>query len=92
ACCNEVCAIDDYCCTIEWDNTCAALAGDVCDVCGGGIGCGSKGTGSCYNAHVTPFCSDSACCLFVCSVDPTCCSDAWDDFCVEAALFFCNGN
>jgi len=29
-CCTKVCAVDDFCCTVEWDTGCVALAIDVC--------------------------------------------------------------
>ena len=37
-CSAAVCAIDDYCCLNQWDDVCAELAADLCEVCGGGGG------------------------------------------------------
>ncbi len=32
-CCDFVCSIDPFCCDVEWDATCANLAGQVCVIC-----------------------------------------------------------
>jgi len=32
-CCSQICAIDAFCCKVVWDQGCAALASDACDVC-----------------------------------------------------------
>jgi len=35
-CCNTICAVDSFCCDVEWDATCAIQAEDLCpDVCPG---------------------------------------------------------
>ncbi len=33
ACCEQVCAIDPFCCSTEWDSQCANLANTECTVC-----------------------------------------------------------
>jgi hypothetical protein len=41
--------------------------------------------------HATPGCDDAGCCSAVCTVDPSCCSFSWDNFCVEQAITSCFG-
>jgi len=89
-CCDEVCDVDSFCCDGAWDQTCAAIANDLCSVCGGGSFCGDPEAGSCCNEHETvPFCSDELCCSFVCSFDESCCTSGWDTTCVKLAQAFC---
>jgi hypothetical protein len=59
--------------------------GDACTP----ITCGSPETGSCCVAQTTPFCNDAECCNTVCSLDPFCCSTAWDAICADAASSLC---
>lgn len=92
SCCDDVCAADPFCCSLggSWDFFCVQQARIQCPVLCPVFGCGDPSTGSCFSAHPTPYCSDLTCCNFICGlVDPICCQVAWDDFCVEAALFFC---
>ena len=35
-CCDAVCAADAFCCDTEWDQICADLANQICEVCGAG--------------------------------------------------------
>lgn len=87
SCCATVCAADPYCCQVNWDLTCVLGATSLC---GGGTGtCGDPSAGSCTQPHPTPACSDAACCTAVCAVDPACCSQAWDLFCVSVAAVAC---
>ena len=48
------------------------------------------GSGSCFESHPNPGCSDAACCQTVCNVDPFCCSTMWDGVCVSAASALCD--
>lgn len=93
-CCNAVCAVDPFCCQIQWDVACAQEAASPqfngpcnCET----EGCGDPGAGSCLVSHSTPFCSDAGCCQTVCAFDASCCTVAWDDNCVAVAEFFCGG-
>ncbi len=52
-------------------------------------GCGSSGTGSCYEAHASPYCSNASCCQTVCASDPFCCQSQWDEICVAEAFQMC---
>jgi hypothetical protein len=94
ACCNAICNVDSFCCEIQWDAACAQQARSqqfqaVCGCESGG--CGDVQAGSCFVVQMDPFCSDQGCCETVCSFDPTCCTVAWDQTCVDLAIFFCGG-
>ncbi|MDZ4753926.1 MAG: hypothetical protein SGJ11_05450 [Phycisphaerae bacterium] len=47
--------------------------------------CGEGAAQDCFTAARTPGCSDADCCNAVCTIDPTCCSAAWDATCVTLA-------
>ncbi len=47
--------------------------------------CGSPLAGDCCTPHIEPFCSDAACCAFVCAQDAYCCESTWDARCAESA-------
>jgi len=83
ACCQRVCNIDPLCCEIQWDGDCVVFAGLVC------TDCGDTFTGSCYEAHGSPSCSDEPCCTGVCNADPFCCQEEWDTVCAFFAVSIC---
>jgi hypothetical protein len=94
ACCAAVCRVDSFCCTIQWDSSCAqqARSGNFSACrCDDG-GCGSSSAGSCYSVHASPSCSDLGCCQTVCAYEASCCDTAWDANCVTIANFFCGGS
>ena len=86
-CCLLLCQEDSYCCDVEWDSLCAAeafwLCAPLCDE-----PCPAEG--DCCSAHAGGGCREASCCAAVCSVDPTCCSEAWNASCVDLALQHCN--
>lgn len=84
-CCDDVCARDDFCCTIEWDVICAETAQFLC------LECGDPETGSCCFPHLGPYCNDEDCCDIVCALDSFCCSEGgtWDSTCVGLAAQNC---
>ena len=86
-CCTTTCALDQYCCDIEWDDFCVCESGGLCD--GSFTACGAAGAGDCSAANTTPGCSDAACCETVCAADPFCCCDTWDDICSGQAAEMC---
>jgi len=86
SCCSVVCRIDELCCTENWDENCATIASFYC---GSDPTCGASSAGSCLELSDTPFCDDAACCNAVCTIDPICCSDRWDSFCVSLAQDRC---
>lgn len=90
-CCNEVCAVDPFCCEDMWDEFCAAEAEGLC--AGGFQSCGSPIAGSCRTVHSSGGCSDAECCNAVCAEDTECCIGdfGWDAFCVEAEAAICHG-
>ena len=90
-CCELVCAINPFCCSLAWGELCILEAERHCEVCGGSVGCGSTIAGPCCTPHATPFCSNAACCEAVCKVDPFCCEREWDVGCVEIATLNCPG-
>ncbi|MFM1805420.1 MAG: hypothetical protein RL136_2299 [Planctomycetota bacterium] len=87
ACCLAVCNLDPTCCVINWDSNCVLFANNAC------IGyCGAEASGNCFAAHANPACNDATCCDAVCTLDPFCCSSAWDTNCALFAGFACPGN
>jgi hypothetical protein len=78
-----VCGLDDFCCSIQWDDVCVGEAND----CGAGcVGGGGGGAGDCCVAQDLPGCSDAGVEACVCALDDFCCSVTWDETCVlEAA-------
>ncbi len=84
-CCTEICATDEFCCLVRWDDFCAAAAIERC------TNCGDSSAGSAYTLGTTPGCDDLACCQQVCPIDPTCCEVAWDAACIEVAVERCAG-
>ena len=83
ACCETVCAVDSNCCTVAWDATCKDLANSLCGTCG------DPGAGDCCTVHATGGCDDAACCRTVCELDQACCTQDWDQLCVDGATALC---
>jgi hypothetical protein len=81
-CCTAVCAVDPFCCDVEWDGICADEANQMCEVCG------TPGSNCCV-AHPTPGCDDPDCEAAVCAVDPFCCDVEWDGICAGEAEDIC---
>ena len=86
SCCAAICQLNPTCCTVDWDQTCVDLANTYCS---GGNQCGTWNVGSCLIPNDTPFCDDPACCQAVCTIDPSCCINTWDSFCVSRAAQRC---
>lgn len=51
--------------------------------------CGESIAGACNEAHANAFCSDTNCCYAVCTLDASCCNEAWDAACVNQAATSC---
>ncbi len=83
-CCDAVCASDPFCCQQQWDEICSGQAWELC------VQCGLPISGSCYQSHTTPGCSDAACCQTVCSYDSFCCLTQWDAACAQGADDLCS--
>lgn len=88
-CCDLICGLDSFCCSVAWDANCAFLAGFSCS--SGGGRCGDAEAGDCFESNGTPACSDATCCDAVCLVDPRCCEVVWDSICVAIANSTCLG-
>jgi len=87
-----VCALDSFCCAVEWDSLCAGIAATECATL-----CGAPppppecnpGAGDCCGANGTVGCDDEACCTLICGLDPFCCSTEWDGLCAADAEANC---
>jgi hypothetical protein len=88
-CCNTMCALDLFCCDVQWDNECATRAAFEC--LGSFLAC-APGAGDCSADNGTPGCDDTDCCNAVCDADLFCCSDTWDDLCACESSVVCDGN
>ena len=82
-CCEAVCALNPFCCEVEWDARCAAEAAEICG------NCGDAAAGNCFEDNGTPGCSNFDCCATVCAVDDFCCFTQWDQQCADEAAKIC---
>lgn len=85
ACCAATCNLDQFCCDVNWDASCA---GEAQGVCTGSFPACAPGSGSCGVPDATPGCGVD-CCNRVCMDDPFCCLTAWDEICVDEAESMC---
>ena len=83
-----VCEIDAACCDEAWDASCVVTSIESCsntcpdyDV---------EGMGDCCEPNGTPGCTDATIQLCTCAQDPFCCTDEWDDLCVEGSALACD--
>jgi MYXO-CTERM domain-containing protein len=72
-----VCVYNPACCDIQWSQTCADLAADLCPECGG--------AGDCCLPNATAGCYDDSCQTQVCADNPSCCTVEWSQACADAA-------
>jgi hypothetical protein len=78
----DVCQADPYCCTTAWDSICVAEVFSVA----GSVTCG---TGTCAHAlcssgtALTSGCDANGVVATICGVDPYCCNNSWDNYCVS---------
>lgn len=87
-CCEAVCAVDPFCCDVQWDETCAEVAQGIC---GAGFNACLDAANTCDTSTQSPDagCNDLECCNTVCRNDPFCCLSHWDDLCVGTAAYAC---
>ncbi|MCX5641073.1 MAG: hypothetical protein NT059_09720 [Planctomycetota bacterium] len=86
ACCTAICRdIDPYCCEARWDAVCAHEAVYMCTP----TFVVTIGREGCLTAHASTGCANAECSRAVCSVDPSCCTTAWDQGCVLVATAVC---
>jgi hypothetical protein len=97
-CISDVCAVDPYCCTTDWNAQCASEVYSVC----GSKSCGAS-AGTCPHAlcdvgpSSTPFTAGcdanfGNCASAICAVDAWCCTNDWDSVCVGQVATVCNLN
>ena len=77
ACAADVCAVDSYCCTTDWDSQCVSEVAQYCS----SAACDHD---ECTNGNALAD-DCSACTTAICAADPYCCQTAWDDQCVSEA-------
>lgn len=84
-----VCAVSPECCTAPWGSSChlSALV-DCQEECA----CVAKTSEQCCVPHAQSGCEKPACTQCVCSLQPSCCSGAWDDSCTALAGLQCEGD
>lgn len=80
-----VCGSDPFCCDSGWDAVCIAAASSFCEP---DCSCATEPE-SCCEAHASASCDVPSCSECVCTLDPTCCTLAWDASCVASALGPC---
>jgi subtilisin family serine protease len=97
ACVASICDVDPYCCNTYWDGICVSEMQSVC----GSLRC-SASQGTCQHTlcttgtrlsngcDVPP--ATSSCVTSICSVDPYCCTTAWDSYCVNEVYSVCGKN
>lgn len=86
ACATAVCDDDAFCCGADWDVMCVDSAIELCDdVCHAG-GCAHDVCAS--GAPLEADCS--VCVTDVCAADESCCTDLWDQRCIDLADNECN--
>lgn len=72
-----VCALDDFCCSIEWDHVCVDLLSES--------GCGDcSAAEECCQVQTGPGCGSESVEACVCDARPECCEGQWDAACTEA--------
>jgi hypothetical protein len=87
-----VCAIDNFCCQFEWDQTCVELT-EFCGLdCPSESSTGDAGDGDCCAVHNNVGCDDEAVENCVCAMDPFCCQVMWDGICVNEAINLCDAD
>merc|ERR1719295_1312484 len=88
-CEDAVCAESDWCCIYEWEGYCTLKARTWCPfpddtttddpIIFPGACC------ECLDASLHPGCDNLMCEYMVCTKDEWCCSEEWDEICVEVA-------
>ena len=88
ACCTAVCAIDAFCCNVQWDGSCASIAAAIWRP-RPRPACPLTFDQSCFAGSDVSGCDSAACCETVCDVDPFCCDVQWDLPCAQLAAALC---
>jgi hypothetical protein len=96
-CVEDICSLDPYCCDTSWDSTCVEEVRTLC----GSLIC-AESTGQCAHSQctegvaLTPQCDDPpitvSCVNAICAADSFCCSNGWDNLCVDQVASVCGYN
>jgi hypothetical protein len=82
-CTTNVCAADPYCCEVAWDSRCVQEAADTC-----GLTCETCSHDLCSQGTPLEETCDP-CVTAVCANDPYCCTNTWDQRCIDSAQDTC---
>ena len=97
-CVAQICAADPFCCDTQWDSICVEEARTIC----GSLAC-VESAGQCnhtlcsFGPTLAPACDvppfpQGGCVAQICAVDPFCCEEHWDAFCIEEVATVCGLN
>jgi hypothetical protein len=82
-CATSVCTTDPYCCTTSWDSRCVQEAANGC-----GLQCQVCSHSLCTQGTALETSCDP-CVGAVCGADPYCCSNTWDQRCIDESQTTC---
>ena len=86
SCVADVCAVDSWCCNVEWDDICVDKVASVCGrTCQEEKFCAHD---LCDTGAPLPECDDP-CAVEVCAADSWCCNVEWDNICVDKVESIC---
>jgi cysteine-rich repeat protein len=90
-CVATICAMDDFCCTKQWDDQCI---GEVAGLCGSVLCAAACSHSLCVAGDkLTPQCdAPSSCVETICQTDGFCCAMEWDKTCVEKTKTVCQAS
>ncbi len=85
-CVTQVCAVDGFCCSTQWDSLCVGQVDSVC-------GLADCVSASCAHLVCTTGVALTSgchpCVTSICASDPFCCSNSWDSICVGEVASIC---
>jgi Zn-dependent metalloprotease len=90
-----ICAADSYCCNNNWDSICVGEARTIANSLACPESQGTCGHGICTTGGPLASGCDSgkaACVASICAVDPFCCNNNWDVYCVGEVESVCGKN
>lgn len=90
-CVDEICKVDSYCCLYGWDSICVGEVQSVCN----SVQCDAAAPACLHSQCMTGAALGSSChwcAATICTVDPYCCTTAWDSICVWEVGSVCSLN
>jgi hypothetical protein len=97
ACVSDICSLDPACCTLGWSSQCVVEALSICS----SLTC-LESRGACnhtlcsFGPKLTPGCDtpplSPSCVSSICTADPFCCEDHWDEICIGEVQSICGFN